>query len=533
MTKITNKILLLLSLLTITISVFAASEAEYGKLTKAWTLHADGSQEFRCSKELTLLTPVAIHKLYGESFIVYNPEYQELKINSSYTKQKDGTIVKTPDNAFVEVLPNFATDAPAYNKLKEMVVVHTGLEPDATIYLDYTIITKPGYYPALDIDEKLQETSPVKEYSVMISVPEDKAIQYQLYGSNAQASEVTQNGAKEISWTLKNIPAGSRDAFMPENGNDIPRLAATTYPSLKDALSTLGKRFNESMDYESKTFAQYITEQAANDQEKLEIIHNHVVNNLGYSGVAPDNTGYTIRDVDNVLREAYGTYAEKTQLLNTMLNAAGIKAEVVTLYPGTLNTGICGLKPMKKMFVKTSLNGEDQYLSAVSMTTAPLSNRGELDKLYNMNGEELPVAATPVIIKETKEVTIDTSNANNGYAICKLPPLAKGVDRWNMSTLNSSRTSLFEIPSMINEEVIYIIKPSGGLRLKTPVNQKVISKPFGKITNTVTPKGDVIEVVRTIELNKQQFSPAEYKDLRMLINEWNDPNNRVLLFSDK
>ncbi|MFV0583651.1 MAG: DUF3857 domain-containing protein, partial [Parabacteroides gordonii] len=121
MTNIINKLTLLLCLLALTASVFAASEAEYKKLSKAYTLNADGSQEFRYSMELTLFTHTAMNGTYGESFIVYNPEYQVLKINSSYTKQKDGNIVKTPDNAFVEVLPRAAADAPAYNNLKEMV----------------------------------------------------------------------------------------------------------------------------------------------------------------------------------------------------------------------------------------------------------------------------------------------------------------------------------------------------------------------------------------------------------------------------
>lgn len=76
----------------------------------------------RIYKELTLFTHTAMNGLYGESFIVYNPAYQELKIHESYTRQKDGTIVKTPGNAFVEVLPATAADAPAYNGLKEMVV---------------------------------------------------------------------------------------------------------------------------------------------------------------------------------------------------------------------------------------------------------------------------------------------------------------------------------------------------------------------------------------------------------------------------
>ena len=144
MIKITYKLILLLGLLAMTVTSFAASEAEYGKVSKAWTLHADGSQEYRSSMELTLFTHTAMNSTYGESFIVYNPDFQTLKIHSSYTRQKDGTIVKTPDNAFVEVLPRFAADAPAYNQLKEMVVVHTGLELGATIYLDYSIITKTG-----------------------------------------------------------------------------------------------------------------------------------------------------------------------------------------------------------------------------------------------------------------------------------------------------------------------------------------------------------------------------------------------------
>ena len=89
----------------------AASEAEFGKLHKTYILHTDGSQEMRVQKELTLFTHTAMNRLYGESFIVYNPEFQELKIHESYTRQKDGNIVKTPENAFVEVLPSAAADA--------------------------------------------------------------------------------------------------------------------------------------------------------------------------------------------------------------------------------------------------------------------------------------------------------------------------------------------------------------------------------------------------------------------------------------
>ena len=135
------------------------SEAEFRKLAETWTLHQDGSQEYRYYKELTLFTHTAMNSTYGQTFITYNPDFQELKIHSAYVKQKDGTTIQTPDNAFVEVLPAGAADAPAYNRLKEMVIVHTGLELGATIYLDYSVISKAGYLPAIDVCKPLEESS--------------------------------------------------------------------------------------------------------------------------------------------------------------------------------------------------------------------------------------------------------------------------------------------------------------------------------------------------------------------------------------
>ncbi|WP_297902097.1 DUF3857 domain-containing protein [uncultured Parabacteroides sp.] len=531
MNKITYKLLLLLGLLAMTATSFAASEAEYGKVSKAWTLHADGSQEYRSSMELTLFTHTAMNSTYGESFIVYNPDFQTLKIHSSYTRQKDGTIVKTPNNAFVEVLPRFAANAPAYNRLKEMVVVHTGLELGATIYLDYSIITKPGYYPALDINERLQETSPVKECKVSISVPENNPLTWQLSGSNVKASQVTRNGVKEVSWTLRNLPASSREAFLPQNQDGVPRLIASSYTSNKEALSTLNKRFNASGNYESKTFGPYITEKATNDEEKVKAIQDHVVNNMGYCAIPLACTGYSIRNVDEALRSAYGTLAEKTQLLNVLLNAAGIQSEVVAVYPGNLDINACGLSAIKTLAVKATLGGKDKYLSATSLAPSVLTARGELDKVITLNGTPISLQAEPMIIKEHKAVSVSKEQARNGFAICTLPAITGGIDGWGMSTLNSKRSNVFELPSLIREEVTYTVTPAEGMKLQTSTKEQVINKPFGKVTRTITPKGNTIEVIRTIEVNKQQFTPAEYDGIRSLINEWINPDNRVLLFS--
>lgn len=532
MNKITNQIALLVCLAIWAFSsASAASEAEFGKLSKAWTLHADGSQEFRCQKELTLFTHTAMNGTYGETFIVYNPACQELKIHSSYTRQKDGTIVKTPDNAFVEVLPREAADAPAYNQLKEMVVVHTGLELGATIYLDYSILTQPGYAPELDIDDRLQETSPVKTYTATVSVPAGKPLAWDVSGAKAQPTESVRDGMKEWVWTLRNVPALSREAYTPKNGNHTVRLAVSTYPSPAGALSVLDKRFKDSKAYECKTFAPYLTEQAKNEKEKMQILQKHVVEQMGNSSVSLDHAGYTVRDADVVLRSAYGTAAEKAQLLCVLLNAAGVNAEVVASYPALLKPEAMGLKAIKELAVKTICDGQEMYLSPVSLHDPAFVARGDLDRVYTLDGKEIGVAAQPVQVQEEKEVAVDASRAVGGYVVCTLPASSQGVNAWYMSALNTQRQTLMEIPSLIRQTVTYTVAPADGLKLKTTAASTRVAKPCGQVTQTVQPKGDKIEVVRTIELNRLQFTPAEYPGLRVLLNEWNDPNQRVLLFS--
>ena len=57
-----------LAMLILAFPVKAASEAEFGKLSKAYTLHADGSQEMRVQKELTLFTHAAMNRVWREFY---------------------------------------------------------------------------------------------------------------------------------------------------------------------------------------------------------------------------------------------------------------------------------------------------------------------------------------------------------------------------------------------------------------------------------------------------------------------------------
>ena len=509
-------------------ALFAQSEAEFGKIAKSWTLNPDGSQEFRCSQELTLFTHTAMNSTYGESFIVYNPNYQELKIHESYTKQKDGTIIRTPDNAFVEVLPSLAADAPAFNQLKEMVVVHTGLDLGCTIYLDYSIVTRPGFYPELDLLETVQQTSPVKNCTLTISVPASKPLAYQLTNQSVQPTRRTVDGQQCVEWNLRNLPALSREAYTPQNKSNIVRLTASTYGSQAALLQAMQQSWQENVDYEAQAFAQYCTENCTNDQAKVDLLSQYLGSRVANSGVPARWLGYQLRDVDTALRSAYATNLEKSLLYCSMLNAVEVPAELVVTFPADLTEAACGREAITGYYLKAEVDGQTRYLSATQKGLLPVEWRGALDRVVTLSGTTLTIDPKPMVVEEKKQVDASQLEAVGGVYVCTLPAAHQGVER--LSSLNSQRVQPFELPSLIQETITYEVKAPAGARLLTPTGNQSVKKPFGELTTQITVQGDQVTVKRSIRLDQLSYSPVAYKELRTLLNVWNDPNQLVLLF---
>ena len=477
----------------------AVSEAEFGKLHKTYILHTDGSQEMRVQKELTLFTHTAMNRLYGESFIVYNPEFQELKIHESYTRQKDGNIVKTPENAFVEVLPSAAADAPAYNGLKEMVVVHTGLELGATIYLDYSVITRPGYLPELDVCEQIEELSPIREYVLSVSVPE------------------TAGGVKTVTWALKNMqPRPSMLAVSLPAGN-VQAIVASTYASKADALKVIKRQF-ESNDKEVSELAKRLTANTQSPEQKTKQLTAYV-QGLGNCRLSLSQTGYRLRPVAEVIRSAYGTEAEKAALLAALQQASGIQAEVKAVFPKTEDKDAAGLAAVSRLFVADNAIADIQdFVSVVNMDARPVT----------LEGVSHVISQT-----DTLRVTAEAGKAlEAGYRKFELPQARNGWAAYEgrSTVVNTTRPVNLLLRYLPDETYTCIVKVADGMRPVVLPTDKKIDNPVGTVGVTVKKAAKEIKIVRTLKLKKQLITPAEYPAYYRLMSEWLDTGESVLLF---
>lgn len=526
-------------LLLAVLPVKAESEAEFRKLSKTYTLRADGSQELRVQKELTLFTHAAMNGLYGETFIVYDPEFQELTIHESYTRQKDGTVIKTPSNALVEVLPSSAANAPAYNHLKEMVVVHTGLELGATIYLDYSIVSKAGYLPELDVCCPVKELSPVKEFIFRLNVPAGKSVRYELLNASAKPVIAQGNGMKSFIWTLKDV-APRPYAYPSGRGNlglvqavasgMMPVFIASTWPGYTEAVKYLQKQFavgNTSV-VEGKV-AELTQGLEGNPQAMRNAIANYMAGlyQLGHCNVSLQDAGYRLRPASEVITSAYGTQAELVNLDVTLQRAAGLEAEVAVcaLRPSVDgNRGLATVMSLvcqsKKMPEKVALTGTEEACLQPFMTITDLQGKKLMLESY-------------LGAKEAR--TIDTLEVKSD----KLQELADG---WGIVPLSdptpvhslyayAGNTSISEkilLPRMVDCALETIVRLPEGMKWSGHAD-KEISNACGKVVFSYKAVKGGVKVTRSIRIDRQLQTPANYKELYALLSEWRDTNNHTLV----
>ena len=526
-------------LLLAVLPVKAESEAEFRKLSKTYTLRADGSQELRVQKELTLFTHAAMNGLYGETFIVYDPEFQELTIHESYTRQKDGTVIKTPSNALVEVLPSSAANAPAYNHLKEMVVVHTGLELGATIYLDYSIVSKAGYLPELDVCCPVKELSPVKEFIFRLNVPAGKSVRYELLNASAKPVIAQGNGMKSFIWTLKDV-APRPYAYPSGRGNlglvqavasgMMPVFVASTWPGYTEAVKYLQKQFavgNTSV-VEGKV-AELTQGLEGNPQAMRNAIANYMAGlyQLGHCNVSLQDAGYRLRPASEVITSAYGTQAELVNLDVTLQRAAGLEADVAVcaLRPAVDgNRGLATVMSLvcqsKKMPEKVALTGTEEACLQPFMTITDLQGKKMMLESY--------LGAKEARTTDTLEVKSDKlQELADGWGIVPLsdPTPVRSLYAYAGNTSISEKILL---PRTVDCALETIVRLPEGMKWSGHAD-KEISNACGKVVFSYKAVKGGVKVTRSIRIDRQLQTPANYKELYALLSEWRDTNNHTLV----
>ncbi|MBU2650611.1 MAG: DUF3857 domain-containing protein [Bacteroidetes bacterium] len=385
-------------------------DATYRLLVKEYTLNADGSSDFRLYKEVLLNTHRAFHRDQGETFIVYNPEYQALKINDSYTVMADGKKVVTPANAFNEVLPRFAAQVPDYNHLREMVVTHTGLEIGAVIYLDYSIHTKKGFMPAFMGDESLIGEAPVNEMRLIVHIPADKQLMQKTFNIRTAPEEATANGMKTYTWVFRNLPAEKWDSHQDHSMD--PRVIFST-EDLKRAYFSIVKQdaFTFMTPPELAAIAAEIAKAEGDNLKTIMKLQAIVSKDLNTWNVPGIYNGFQCRTPQEVWKSNGGTPMEKSVLLASLLMNAGINARPLMVFPSKFyDPSVACLSLAESFLVQINPRETEQWILSATGT-------GDRNLRYDLPGQTLLLLDGSAESLRTFEYPLETAIVNLGAGL--------------------------------------------------------------------------------------------------------------------
>ena len=489
-------------------------EAQFDRLCKSYALNPDGSQEFRVQKQLTIFTHAAMNSLYGETFIEYDPSYQELVIHESYTVQKDGTVIQTPANAFVEVLPSAAANSVAYNRLKEMVIVHTGLELGATIYLDYSVITKAGALPALDIFEPVEELSPIKEYVMSISVPSGTPLHYELLNGKAAPVVTDTDGVTKVTWTLRDVSPRPRFLAVSVEAGNLQAVTATTFASRDDILNCLRSQAYSTSDPAVTALFEKLN--SGRDRRSImDKIDGYVNAGLDRSALTLSQTGYRLRPVADVISSAYATAAERAFLADVLLRSAGMEHQVLTVFPVTEDSASAGLASLKSIAC---------HPVGVDKVHQDLMSLPGFVTVCNLDGEpEETSAGSSFESTSTLKISRDEgTDLGSGLRAYRFPqkdsPWLSEV--YAGTTANTTRPVNLLLPYLPDERLEYTLIVEEEMTPVALPRQRNISNSVGSVTVSIEELDGNTVVVNELSIDRQLLTPEEYPLYYALMEEW-------------
>lgn len=516
-----KKITYILVLLMAIVNASAKDDACFNYIRRSITINEDGNVTEKVSKSLTLYSHLAMNNTYGETFIVYNPQYQTLKIDKAYTIQKDGTKIMVPANALVPCLPSFAAKAPDYNHLTEMVVVHTGLEIGCTIYLDYTLTTKFPF--GLDMFEPLDCDEPIKEMTLELNMPTNYKIDYAVFSPKGELKPVkTVKGNTTLAkYSMKNIPLHYKEPLQ------VTDITKGWY---------LAMRYNGERNcptQSSEAIDKYVTElkgKNLSDKQVLDEISNYIKDNFAFSAVPTKYAMFT-RDIQRVWQTSYATNIERAKMLLTILKGYGINADIYMSYNPTLPQQYRSMVSAKDIYVVTEIEGKKKYYNASNGNWS--SSQPAL--IDNLKGQEFRNTSIgkPIVKNDTNNVEVKAVEGKD-FTTATLWCNGGGCSALDVSNaLPTKRWGDVQLNAKADITTVYKVKYDKSLLYKAPFGTTInIKNNAGEFIQTVN-KGETentLVVVRKIKLYKDNYTQKEYQSLREIVNAYKNESTRTLLF---
>ncbi len=528
-------------------------DAVYKLVSKSYTLNTDGSTEFRKRTELQIFTRMTFDH-FGETFITYNPDFQELIINEAYTIRKDGSKVETPRNAFNPMLPEGCTKCERLNGIRTMVVTHTALEYDAVIVLDYTIRSKNFFFQELLEKVDLQEEVPVEKYVVSVTTPDYKPAKFVLNGKLSYTeSENSNKNMKTTTMTFSDLPALPTDEYL------FPgEYKAVTFYTMDEPHHIVGKiaQQNAMQKFSNQKITDFFrsrVKEDMTDMDKVLSVRDYIHDNIQTNHLDARVLNYMFASPQQVWESNCALPIEKNILLAGVLQSLGYDAQFVFL------TETLTKDPTSMVYVKV---GEIYYyISANEVEDLSLYVLHPKASFIALDDQQWAQGKIDIKVDVVADIIIDKGNLNNPQVDVKrknvespltetLRPQEIEVAKASVSQINNKYYELTiddgnygtQVRSVnIHNDRQYDVCTDGAVEkyaytVKLPANVRVLTKPVhkeitvekAKLLIDVQINGQTVTITRQLNLPFDWVTAKSAKAFKAMMGEWEAPVKVVM-----
>ncbi|MBN2543655.1 DUF3857 domain-containing protein [bacterium] len=335
----------------------------YEKVT--YKLFEDGSSEWINRQIIKVVMERG--KDEANQIFSYNGDNQSLTIDFARSVNRSGQVISINDNA-VEDASVFSY-LPEYQRMRRKKFALKDVTLGSII--DFQVTRKTIKHDAFNpfyTTWNFQQTEPVLYSAIEVIVPKGEEIDYHSYNLETKPEKNNKDGYTHYLWEMKDI-----DPYIAEQSMAPPFLVT---PSIIIALSSswqdVGKayyeRVMEAFSYNKETTAKVNNLLADNPPNKLEVLYNFVAENIENKGLGFHSYYPYPKNLDDILKNGFGSQQDITFLLWGMLRIAGIESDLCLFpykggYQVRLAKDIEALSPFDIVGIKVKGANSIGYLS--------------------------------------------------------------------------------------------------------------------------------------------------------------------------
>lgn len=271
-----------------------------------------------------ILTPAGTSA--ADVAVAYSPPFETVRFDDCELRRPDGSFVRLEAD---DIRDAGAPPADGYARPQQRFFSLPGAVPGAIVRVRRTSEWRTFPLPGVLLDVPVADAWPVRELRMEVRTKADAPLHHVFTDGLARApvEERTTYGVTR-SWVLRDLPAAPPDPLAP--AETAPRLLLSTFADWGAFAAWYGRIIREAdqLTPELRAKSDELTRGAASDREKVERVYRYVTG-LRYVAVPLGVNSHRPHAAANVLKNGFGDCKDKANLLNALLRAQGVAADLV------------------------------------------------------------------------------------------------------------------------------------------------------------------------------------------------------------